>query len=162
MAHWGNRNLLKEGDRAPEFRLARLDGGETSLEEILSGGRALLVFFKISCPVCQFTMPFLSRLHTPGNVPVYGISQNDAADTHEFNQHFGVTFPVLLDREEEDFPASNAFGISSVPTLFLVEPGGSITRVVEGWNRAEIEWLGGSAGVAVIRAGEKVPEWKPG
>ena len=43
---------------------------------------------------------------------------------------------MLLDREEDDFPASNAYGISRVPTMFLVERGGTVARVIEGWSQA--------------------------
>jgi hypothetical protein len=77
-------------------------------------------------------------------------------------QEFGVTFPMLLDSEEDDFPASNAYGISSVPTMFLVERDGTLSRVLEGWQKAEIERLGDLAGVAVFRAGDNVPAWKAG
>ena len=50
---------------------------------------------------------------------------------------------------------SNAFGISSVPTMFLVEPDGAISRVIEGWRKRDIEWLGGQAGVAGVPAGRQ-------
>ena len=69
-------------------------------------------------------MPFLERLHASGNLAICGISQNDAADTREFNTYFGATYSTLLDSEDEDFPVSNQYGISSVPTMFLVEPDG--------------------------------------
>ncbi|HTX34032.1 MAG TPA: TlpA disulfide reductase family protein [Bryobacteraceae bacterium] len=159
--------MPEAGSRAPDFRLARLDGGAMSLAEILAGGPALLVFFKITCPVCQLTLPFLERIHAAGNgaapgLSIYGISQNDAEDTREFMREFGVRFPMLLDREEDDFPASNAYRISSVPTSFLIEPDGAIARVIEGWQKAEIERLGTFAGVAVLRAGDNVPAWKAG
>ena len=153
--------LLDAGKRAPEFRLQRLEGGESTLQNLISTGPVLLAFFKISCPVCQFTLPYLERLHQ-GGYRVYGISQDNAEDTREFHSEFGVTFPTLLDDEEADFPASNAYGISHVPTLFLVEPDGTIARVIEGWNRQDMEWLGTQAGVRVIRAGENVPAWKAG
>src|SRR3954468_7990910 len=126
MASRRQHQPLQTGARAPELRLARLDGGETSLQDLIANGPVLLAFFKISCPVCQMTFPFLERLHVAGTLPIYGISQNDEEDTREFNRRFGITFPTLLDREENDFAASNAFGISSVPTLFLIEPGGAI------------------------------------
>ena len=153
---------LQTGARAPEFRLARLDGGEASLHDLIANGPVLLAFFKISCPVCQLTFPFLERLHVAGTLPIYGVSQNDDKHTRDFNRHFGVTFPTLLDREENDFAASNAFGLSSVPTLFLMERDGTISRTIEGWNKAEIEHLGGIAGVAPFRAGDNVPPWKAG
>src|SRR5580658_9844628 len=100
MASRGQHRLLDAGKRAPEFQLEMLGGGSTTLREILAGGPALLAFFKISCPVCQMTFPFLERIHRAGAVRIFGISQNDAADTREFNQEFGVTFPTLLDSED--------------------------------------------------------------
>src|SRR5207302_3870423 len=116
MAARHQHRILAVGGRAPEFRLARLDGGDATLQELIAGGPVLLAFFKITCPICQMTFPFLERLHTAGTLPIYGISQNDERGTRDFNQRFGVTFPTLLDRDENDFAASNAFGISSVPT----------------------------------------------
>jgi peroxiredoxin len=156
------RPLLDPGKRAPDFRLARLEGGEASFAELAAGGRVLLVFFKVTCPVCQLTMPFLERLHGSGRLTICGISQNDAADTREFNTYFGVSFATLLDAEDEDFPASNAYGISSVPTMFLVEPDGAISRVIEGWNRKDMEVLGEAAGVTLFRPEDNVPAWKAG
>ena len=124
MASRRQRTLLDSGSRAPAYRLSRLEGGEVTLAELTARGRVLLVFFKVTCPVCQLTVPFLERLHASGNLAIYGISQNDAADTREFNSYFGATYPTLLDSEDDDFPVSNQYGISSVPTMFLVEPDG--------------------------------------
>ncbi len=123
-------------------------------------GELLVVFFKITCPVCQFALPFLNRIHPA--LPVVGVSQNDEADTQEFVEEFGIQFPIVLDPEKDDFPASNAYGISSVPSLFLIEADGRLGRVVEGWRRREMEWLGGRTGAEVILQGENVPEWKAG
>src|SRR5690349_7242222 len=101
--------LLSSGDLAPGFRLQRLEGGEVSLSDLLPSGPILLVFYKVSCPVCQMTMPYLQRIHAASALPIYAISQNDAEDAREFNQEFGITIPTLLDGEEAGFPASNAY-----------------------------------------------------
>jgi peroxiredoxin len=162
MASTRQRKPLAEGARAPEFRLARLDGGESTLQDLIANGPVLLVFFKVTCPVCQFAFPFFERLHQPGTLPVYGVCQNDAEDTRDFNRRFGITFPTLLDSEDDGYPASNGFGISTVPTAFLIERDGTISRVMEGWQKKQIEWLGGKAGVNPFRPGEYVPEWKAG
>ena len=162
MAAGKQPKLLDAGSHVPDVRLKLLSGGAATLREIAARGPVLLAFFKISCPVCQLTFPFLERLHAAGTLAVYGISQNDARDTREFNEDFGVTFPILLDHEAGGFPASNAFGISSVPTLFLVEPGGAISHVIEGWRKKEMEFLAAKAGAPVFRQGDNVPEWKAG
>jgi peroxiredoxin len=153
--------LVEPGSRAPDFRLPRLDGGSTSLTNLVAGAPVLLAFLKVTCPVCQMAFPYLERLHAAG-YRVVGISQNEPADTAEFNQEFGITFPTLLDAEESGFLVSNAYGISSVPTLFLIEPGATVTRVIEGWMKREMEWLGTQAGALLFQPGDRVPEMKPG
>jgi peroxiredoxin len=158
----GDRQLPEAGARAPEFRLPRLDGGDVSLAEIAARGPALLAFFKNSCPVCQLTFPFLERLQQAGTLPVYGISQNDAADTRAFAKRYGTTFPMLLDSKASGFPVSNAYGISSVPTMFLIARDGSIAQTMLGWRKQEIAALGATAGVRVIGPEDNVPEWKAG
>ena len=158
------KRLLGAGDRAPDIPLPELSGRTAALRDLLGRGPVLLAFFKVSCPVCQLTLPFLDRLYRTAaeqGFAIYGISQNDAEDTREFNAEFGVTFPVLLD-PEENYPASNAFGISYVPTLFLVEPDGSIAWTLEGFHRQPLEELAGRAGVRLFRPGEGVPEHKSG
>jgi peroxiredoxin len=166
MASRRQHPILDPGSRAPAFRLPRLEGreagGPATLAEFTARGRVLLVFFKVTCPVCQFTLPYLERLHAAGTLAICGISQNDASDTREFNTSFGVSFLTLLDAEDEDFPTSNAYGISSVPTMFLVEPDGAISRVIEGWNKMDMEALGAAAGMTLFRPEENVPAWKSG
>jgi peroxiredoxin len=161
MASYRQSRLPEAGSRAPDFHLARLDGGQLALADISANGPALLAFFKVTCPVCQMTLPFLDRIYAAG-LPVYGICQDDAEDARDFAREFGLSFPMLLDREEDDYPASNAYLISSVPTMFLIERDGSISRVIEGWRKAEIQQLGAVAGAQVFRPEDRVPEWKAG
>ena len=155
---------MDTGTRAPDFKLERLEGGEVSLSDLLAHGPAVLAFFKITCPICQMTFPFLERIHAAAaaSLPIYGISQNDAGGTRDFARQFGITFPMLLDSEDEDFPASNAYGISSVPTVFVVEPDGMISSVTEGWSRRDISALGERAGTNPLRPSDSVPELKAG
>ena len=162
MPHGSRHQLLQKGKRATEFTLPRLDGGAISLSEITAKGPALLAFFKVNCPVCQMTFPFLERIQSPERLPVYGVSQNCAEDTRDFNRHFRLTLPMLLDTEASGFPVSNAFGISSVPTLFLIEPDGTVSQVSEGWHKGDIARFGARAGVDPFRPTDSVPEAKAG
>ena len=161
MSHGTRHKLLQKGARVTEFTLPRLTGGHTSLREMTAKGAVLLAFFKVNCPVCQMTFPFLERLQSEG-LPVYGISQNGPEDTRDFNRHFGLTMPMLLDTEASGFVVSNAFGISTVPTMFLVEPDGTVSQVSEGWHRRDIAQFGELAGVNPFRPTDSVPEAKAG
>lgn len=152
--------MLEPGTRAPDFRLVDLDGAPHGLRELLSSGPVLLAFFKTSCPTCQFTFPFLERLHPA--LRLFGVSQDGADDTREFNREFGVTFPALLDRAEEGYPASNAFGISHVPSLFLIERDSVIGWTSEGFVKKDIAALAQRAGVRPFKRGEYVPEMRSG
>jgi peroxiredoxin len=161
---WGRKPkaIVPPGERAPAFELKSLGGGVQSLQEILSHGPALLVFYKISCPVCQLVAPYLERLAASSEIQVIGISQDDADSTAGFNQRFGVTFHTLLDEFSAGYPASNAYGISSVPTLFLVDRDGRVAKSFTGFSKRDIEDLGERGGVTVFQESENVPAWKAG
>jgi peroxiredoxin len=161
----GSRNNLtplEPGVRAPEFHLPAMDGEGQSLADILERGPAIFAFFKISCPICQLALPFLERLHQAGTLAVYGISQNDERDTRSFAARYQLTFPILLDLESTGFPTSNAYGLTNVPTLFLVERDGKIAQTIHGWNKREMAALGAANGASVILPSDSVPEWKAG
>ena len=157
--------MLGAGARAPAFELKDVNGASQSLSGLLARGPVLLAFFKASCPVCQFTFPFLERLYQgrgEGALQIVGVSQDKAGATRDFNQEFGVTFPVLLDEAGKDYPVSNAYGIHTVPSLFLIEPDGTIASSENGFVKKELEALGRRAGVAPFQPGEPIPDYKPG
>jgi len=52
--------MLAVGAHAPDFRMKDLNGQTQSLKDILGRGPALLAFYKVSCPVCQYTFPFFA------------------------------------------------------------------------------------------------------
>lgn len=159
------QTTLQPGERAPSFQLSEIRGGTIALSEMVRDRPALIAFFKITCPVCQLTLPFLERIHRGQSKPrfaVYGISQDELESTVEFNREFGLTFPSLLDREQDGYVASNGFGISHVPSLFLVESDGTISWVLEGFSKKELQSLGGRAGVSTFGPEDNVPEWKAG
>lgn len=162
---------LTVGTMAPDFRLPTMDGKQFSLKEALARGPVLAAFFKISCPVCQFSFPFLERIYRAyGNrkITVIGISQNSKKDTAAFLKEYGVTFPVLLD-DTESYPVSNAYGLTNVPSIFWIEPDGQIEISSVGWIRKEMEEINQKAGEAssekprgMFAAGENVPEFRAG
>src|SRR5438445_8825792 len=126
------------GEQAPLFDLDDMEGKRRSLSEFLSRGATLLVFFKVSCPVCQFTLPFLERIAGTSGLQVVGISQDDREATREFLDEFGITFPTLLDTAKSGYPVSNSYEITHVPSLFLIEPDGRISKSVSGFSKRDL------------------------
>ncbi len=161
---------LAPGARAPEFTLEGIDGRPRSLRH--EGDRpTLLVFFKDSCPTCMIALPFLQRLFLRlegAPLSFWGISQDGVAETRAFGEQCGITFPLLPDGP--GYPVSDAYGLTNVPTLFVVEPGGAVSRSSVGFSRAELEFLAAEfqrrfeiAGVEpLFSASDEVPALKPG
>jgi peroxiredoxin len=144
-------SALTAGTPAPAFDLPAIDGPRFSLQDALSRGPVLAIFFKISCPVCQYALPFFERIYkTYGGkqLSIVGISQNDKPDTAAFLKKYGVTFPVLLD-DTKTYPVSNAYGLTTVPTAFWISEAGEIEVSSVSWVRPEFEDLVGKAASAV-------------
>jgi len=162
---------LATGTKAPEFELKTLDGKPFSLGDQLARGPVVLVFFKVSCPTCQYALPFYQRLYKAyglNGVTLVGISQNGTKDTAAFNKEFGVTFPVLLD-DTNSYPVSNAYGLTNVPTIFWIEQDGEIEVSSVGWLKADFEEInrrmaepGKSAPAVVFKPGEDVRDFRAG
>jgi peroxiredoxin len=151
--------MLAEGAKAPDLTIGDPTVGEWSLAAALKNGPVLLAFFKIACPTCQLTMPFLDRLAAAAQV--VAISQDDRTGTNQFRKRFKVGTPAILDAAPA-YTASNLYGIRNVPSLFLVEPDGKISMAETGFSKAHLEELGERFGVPVFKAGEDIPVFRPG
>jgi peroxiredoxin len=166
----GEMTHVKTGNVAPAFSLKDLNGKSYSLPSLLESGPVVAAFFKVSCPVCQFTFPFLERLfkrYGKEGVTFLGISQDDAKATKKFAGEYGVTFPMALD--EKGYPASNAYGLTSVPTIVLIDTDGTTQIASMGFDRKGLEDIGSFLAqrqklpaAALFLPNEKIPEHKPG
>ncbi|GAC1616020.1 MAG: hypothetical protein NVS9B13_00880 [Candidatus Acidiferrum sp.] len=158
------------GNTAPGFSLVGMDGKKRSMTSLVEHGPAVVAFFKVSCPVCQFTFPFLQRLYERfggDGVSFAGVSQDDAHATKRFCDEFGVTFPMLLD--ENGYPASKAYGLTSVPTIFLIDTSGAVKVSCMGFGKKDLETIARELAdwrrtplTPLFRPDEKVPANKPG
>jgi peroxiredoxin len=158
------------GNKAPNFALKDLDGRRVSLQEALKRGPVVAAFFKSSCPVSQFTFPFLERLYkayASDRTTFWAISQDDPEETREFCAEQGVTFPALLD--EDGYPVSNDYGLTNVPTFYLIAPDGTVQVDSVGFGKKALEKISGELArflgkrvAPVFQPGEIVPDTKPG
>lgn len=111
------------GQSAPSFVLPALGGGGLALEELLAGGRGLVVVVTDpGCGACEPLLPEIGRLQrdpaTP--VPLVMISRGDPEANLAKAQEHGLE-PVLL---EEGYEVSRALGINGAPGAIRLDQGG--------------------------------------
>jgi len=153
---------LASGSKAPNVELKTLDGKPFLLEDELSRGPVVLAFFKVSCPTSQYALPFLERLYKAyghKGVKLVGVSQNNSTETAQFTKEFGITFPILLD-DTSRYPASNAYGLTNVPSIFWIAEDGEIEISSVGWVKSDFDAINRKMAEA-----DKVPAavvFKPG
>lgn len=161
---------IRTGNKAPNFELTDLEGNRVSLQAALKRGSVMAAFFKVSCPVCQFTFPFLERLfqaYASDRTTFWAISQDDARGTREFCAEYGVTFPALLD--ENGYPVSNDYGLTNVPTYYLISSDGTVKVDSVGFGKKALERIStelaqflGRPVAPVFEPEEIIPDSKPG
>jgi peroxiredoxin len=162
---------LTAGTPAPDFKLQTMDGKQFSLKDALARGPVVAAFFKVSCPVCQYTFPFLERIfkaHGSNKVTIVGVSQNEKKDTAAFMKEYGLTFPVLLD-DTNTYPVSNGYGLTNVPSIFWIAQDGEIKITSVGWDRKDVEAISrkaaetsGATPKPVFQPGEQVADFRAG
>jgi len=163
-------SLIKVGKSAPSFGLTAIDGKSYSLQEALKNGPVLTAFFKVTCPTCQYTLPFLERLHQQlraKGVQIWGVAQDGVKDSQRFARDYALTFPILID--DKPYRVSREYGLAYVPTLFLIEPDGAIAIESEGFAKRDLLAIQKSLAEALaaplgelFSPRESVPEYKPG
>jgi peroxiredoxin len=165
--------LISAGQKAPAFNLTGIDGKTYSLQNALAQGPVLAAFFKISCPTCQFTFPFLERLYQQlraagaAGIQIWGISQDNLENTRHFAREWGVKFPLLMD--EDPYEISQTYGLTHVPSLFLIGTGGQVEISGDGFAKSDLLAIRKSLAqyysaqpAELFRSGEHIPEFKPG
>ncbi|MFN2633749.1 MAG: TlpA family protein disulfide reductase [Thermoanaerobaculia bacterium] len=159
--------VLEPGSSFPAISLRDAAGRPA----VIPDGQTLWAFFKTTCPTCELMWPYLDRLAecSNGDGRVIAVSQDDVAETESFNERLGFRIRTLYDGPP--WKASEALGLTNVPTLLLVDREGRIRETVEGFQKAKMEELAerftdrrasGEPAESFFRAGESVPALRPG
>jgi len=131
---------LMQGLPAPPFTLPDQDGKPVSLADM--AGRKVVVYFYpaddtpgCTKEACQFNDNLAAFARS--EIPVLGISPDDAASHVRFREKFGLQFPLLSDPGHEVMAAYGAWGEKSlygrmvvgvIRSTFLVDEHGLIQR----------------------------------
>jgi peroxiredoxin len=128
--------------------------------EDVRDGRRAVVFYKVTCPTCQIAAPAMERLYTALPEAFTAVGQDPPEKLEGFAQQYGTTFTVVPDTAP--YPVSEAWGLRTVPTLFVLEDG-KVSDLVESWdrdawNRAAVALTGSP----VSEEGDGLPPFRPG
>jgi peroxiredoxin len=151
--------MLALGDPAPSLQLSDAATGE-AVTDPWREGAVVLAFFKTTCPVCQMAAPKVQALADAG-VRVVAVGEDPPAAIQTYADRHGQKVTTLS--EPAPYPASDAFGIDTVPTLFRVDEDGTVRDTVVSWNRAEWNRFAEAAGAAAVsEEGDGLPPFRPG
>jgi peroxiredoxin (alkyl hydroperoxide reductase subunit C) len=138
--------MIEPGQRAPDFELRDQDGRKVSLAD-LAGQTTLLVFYPLDfSPVCtdqlnvyQELLPEFERR----GVRLYGVSVDSAFAHKAFQEHLGITIPLLADFHPKG-EMSSRYGVyneergSTYRALVLIDPDGIVRWSYEAQSPLEI------------------------
>lgn len=129
----------REGFLAPDFTLDTLDGTKVTLSD-LRGKIVVINLWATWCPPCRAEMPALENAYQQykdSGVVVLGLNvtnQDSESEVPRFVDEFGLTFPILLDR---DGSVSALYQLRGLPTTYFVNRAGIIRTVVVGGPMSE-------------------------
>ena len=128
------------GGATPPLKLKRLDGNVLDLER-LRGKVVVVNFWATWCGPCRQEMPSMQKLKerfAAGSVVVLAVNYGEDAEViREFLKRVPVELDMLLDTEAR---TPGAWGVSVLPTSFLLGQNGRVERMVVGeydWSSAE-------------------------
>ena len=131
------------GKLAPDFQLQTLDGQTVSLGDF-RGNPVLLNFWTSWCGPCRFEMPFIQEIFEKKEwsdtglvILAIDIGENPSV-VKEFMEHFGLSFPALLDINQD---VALKYNIRAIPTTFFIDKDGIIQDIKVGAfsGKTEIE-----------------------
>ena len=140
-----SRRVISPGDKAPSFDLPDIDTGESVADPWGEGEDPLvLAFFKVSCPVCQMVAPMVAAM-AEGGARVVAVGEDPPDQLQTYRERHGQTVPTLS--EAAPYEVSDAYGLETVPSIFLVGNDGEVLDAIGGWNRDRWNELARAAGV---------------
>jgi cytochrome c biogenesis protein CcmG, thiol:disulfide interchange protein DsbE len=124
----------REGFYAPDFTLDTLIGEQVQLSS-LRGKIVVINFWTTWCPPCRAETPALEtsyEAYKDSDVVVLGVNltdQDSLKEVESFVQEFGLTYPILLDR---DGAVGLLYQLNGLPSTFFINRQGVIRTVVVG------------------------------
>lgn len=132
-------NAARSGKEVPDFSLIDVTGESVALSDF-QGKRVLLNVWASWCPPCRAEMPDLEALHQKyDDLVVLAVnSGDDAATVKEFVDNFDISFPVLIDENQQ---VSKLYKVRGLPTTFFIDSQGILRKTHMGQLDASVAEL---------------------
>lgn len=130
-------DVLKVGEKAPDFTLETLSGESVTLSE-LKGQKVFINFWATWCPPCKEEMPEMEKfqqaygdevalLAVNGTAGEKGVGRKEKIESvRSFVHERNFTFPVLLDMELN--VTSEKYQVISIPTTYFIGSDGVVQK----------------------------------
>ncbi|SOC43013.1 TlpA disulfide reductase family protein [Ureibacillus acetophenoni] len=131
----GYDNDSQKVELAPEFTLSDLNGKAVNLSDF-KGKIVILNFWTTWCPPCIEEMPEMQRFYEKNKdhrIEIVAVNltnfDNGQQAIESFVQDYGLTFPVLLDK---DGVLRSMYEILTIPTSFILDTEGGVFQKIVG------------------------------
>ena len=124
------------GRAGPDFELERLGGGTLRLSD-LQGQPVLLNFWASWCAPCRAEMPELVAAyaeHHDAGLEIVAVNlQESDATVLDFADEFGLSFPIVIDRDGELNDVWRLGGpVDGIPTSYFIDETGVVRALFYG------------------------------
>lgn len=117
---------LKIGVKAPDFELEDLSGKKVKLSDY-QGKKVILNFWATWCPPCKEEMPAMEKFYQNAgdDVVILAVNIDPQFDVKGFADKMGITFPILLDKDDK---VNSAYSVMTIPTTYFINEEGLIAN----------------------------------
>jgi peroxiredoxin len=123
---------VREGGRAPSFKVRNLQGEAISLED-LRGRVVFLNFWTTDCPPCAAEMPDLERVaktFAGRKFDMMAVSLDlNSDDVARFYRERNLTMPAYIDPHKR---VAVKYNVRATPESFIIDPNGNVAKYYVG------------------------------
>ncbi|MEF2244647.1 redoxin domain-containing protein [Paenibacillus sp. IITD108] len=132
---------LKKGNVAPDFILESLDGEKRKLSDY-RGKKVMVNLWATWCPPCREEMPDMQAYYEQyqsDDMEIFAVnltsSEKSMENIENFVQRNGLSFPILLDSDDQ---VSSRYEVFQIPTTYILNAEGEIEQKIIGPMNLEI------------------------